>query len=47
MPVLRELLALGPAVEELTVEESNLEAAFLNLTTDSPRNAPSQIEVPR
>jgi ABC-2 type transport system ATP-binding protein len=34
MPVLRELLALGPAVEELTVEDSNLEAAFLNLTTD-------------
>ena len=51
MPVLRELLALGTAVEELTVEESNLEAAFLDLTGDAtprnPSNPPSPSEVSR
>jgi hypothetical protein len=33
MPVLRALMALGPVVEEVTVEEAGLEAAFLGLTS--------------
>jgi ABC-2 type transport system ATP-binding protein len=32
MPVLRALMTLGPIVEEVTVEEAGLEAAFLGLT---------------
>lgn len=35
MPVLRALMALGPIVEEVTVEEAGLEAAFLGLTGSS------------
>jgi ABC-2 type transport system ATP-binding protein len=32
MPVLRHLMTLGPLVEEVTVEDAGLEAAFLGLT---------------
>jgi ABC-2 type transport system ATP-binding protein len=35
MPVLRALMALGPIVEEVTVEEAGLEAAFLGLTAST------------
>jgi ABC-2 type transport system ATP-binding protein len=34
MPVLRVLMTLGPIVEEVTVEETGLEAAFLGLTDE-------------
>jgi ABC-2 type transport system ATP-binding protein len=34
MPVLRALMTLGPIVEEVTVEEAGLEAAFLGLTDE-------------
>ena len=37
MPILRALLALGPIVEEVTVEEAGLEAAFLGLTQETDR----------
>jgi ABC-2 type transport system ATP-binding protein len=49
MPVLRQLLAMGSAVEELTVEETSLEAAFLGLTGDdsTPPTDPRLAEVTR
>jgi ABC-2 type transport system ATP-binding protein len=37
MPILRALMALGPAIEEVTVEEAGLETAFLGLTDDTTK----------